>query len=139
LCFLAALARAARELAPLGRCQEGPVADRADVELEGILGGLGLRGRRDFLVLGVALFGLFDLGRVVLYLFRVGLLSPPHLGHELEPRLHRGVRGHVRKRPHATGIGAAERTLERSVNPLAKDVARRTLRNRDPLTRTTAD
>ena len=49
---------------------------------------------------------LFGLGGVF-RLLEVGFLRLFDFGNELEPRLDRGVRGHVRERPHARGIGAA--------------------------------
>ena len=92
------------ELALLGGRQERAVADRADVELERILGRLGPGGWRDVLV---AVLWLLDLAGGVLRFLDLGLLRLFDVGYELEPRFDGGVRGQVRKRPHARGIGAA--------------------------------
>jgi len=74
--FLVALVLAAGELSLLRRRQQGPVADRPDVELERILGGRGGLGRLRAVVLVVLVLGL---GGVV-----------GGLGQQLEPRLGRG-------------------------------------------------
>src|SRR5262249_31787770 len=105
--LLVALILSAGQLALLGGGQQRAVADRADVELQRILRGLGgLDGNRR-----VVVFLLVPLLRLL-----AGLL-----GDELEARLDRGVRRHVGKRPHAMSIGLAESALERFVNPRASD------------------
>ena len=48
-------------------------------------------------------------------------LDPATQYPQLEPWFERRVRRHVRERPHASGIGAALRTLEAAVNPRERD------------------
>ena len=43
------------------------------------------------------------------------------LGNELELWFEGELRWHLRERPHVTGIGGFERTLEAAVNPLPRD------------------
>ena len=84
------LVLAARELALFRRCEERAVADRADIELERILGRLGLRNRLGvvFVRLGPGAFGLGSLFVDLVGLFRLfGIGNELELGLELERRV----------------------------------------------------
>src|SRR6185437_14603202 len=78
--LLVALVLAPCKLALLGRRQEWPVADRADVKLEGILRGLRLDGDWRFLAFLLLLVP-FPVFGLLFDLFGFGLV-----GDELEPR-----------------------------------------------------